>query len=77
MLLVALYNRLVYKQLTGVADIDYSFLIKYLLWMTIYIKARMSFEPPNEVRTLFDEAIRLYEKLSAEKHGEVAAIEDI
>ena len=76
-LLVALYNRLVYKQLTGVADIDYSFLIKYLLWMTIYIKARMSFEPPNEVRTLFDEAISLYEKLSAEKKGEVASIDDI
>ncbi len=76
-LLVALYNRLVYKQLTGVADIDYSFLLKYLLWMTIYIKFQMSFEPPNKVRTLFDEAISLYEKLPAEKKGEVASIDDI
>ncbi len=76
-LLVALYNRLVYKQLTGVADIDYSFLLKYLLWMTRYIKALPSFEPPNEVRTLFDEAISLYEKLPAEKKGEVASIDDI
>ena len=76
-LLVALYNRLVYKQLTGVADIDYSFLLKYLLWMTIYIKFQMSFEPPNKVRTLFDEAISLYEKLPVEKKGEVASIDDI
>ena len=76
-LLVALYNRLVYKQSTRVADIDYSFILKYLLWMTVYIKARMSFESPNKVRTLFDEAISLYEKLSSEKKREVASIDNI
>lgn len=76
-LLVALYDRLVYKQLTGVADIDYSFLLKYLLWMTEYIYRQVRFEPPNKVRTLFDEAISLYAKLSTEKKGEVASIDDI
>ncbi len=76
-LLVALYNRLVYRQLTGVADIDYSFLLKYLLWMTIDIWHRVRFEPPNKVRTLFDEGISLYEKLPDEKKGEEASIDDI